>query len=215
MVATLFRCQCAIRLWNCLHHQCEICGVSRSTKPAIVCSTSPNGFAMKHETSARCRVSRSVKPSNPAARYSGPLDPVNPELHHSPDQLLIYSSTRTAYKFKPKEEDSITLQWRHNERDGVSNHRRLDCLLNRLFRCWSKKTSKLHVTCLCEGGSPVTDEFPAQRASKAEMFPFDDVIMRPMLCRLALPPIGVTWSQTDGLIQQLVNSTLLAALPNA
>ena len=29
---------------------------------------------------------------------------------------------------------SHTLQLRHNERDGVSNHRRLDCLFNRLFR---------------------------------------------------------------------------------
>ena len=27
-----------------------------------------------------------------------------------------------------------SLQWRNNERDGVSNHRRLDCLLNCLFR---------------------------------------------------------------------------------
>ena len=26
------------------------------------------------------------------------------------------------------------LQWRHYERGGVSNHQRLDCLLNRLFR---------------------------------------------------------------------------------
>ena len=25
-------------------------------------------------------------------------------------------------------------QWRHNKRDGVSSHRRLDCLLNHLFR---------------------------------------------------------------------------------
>ena len=25
---------------------------------------------------------------------------------------------------------AFTLQWRHNERDGVSNHRRIDCLLN-------------------------------------------------------------------------------------
>ena len=30
------------------------------------------------------------------------------------------------------------------------------------------KTSKLRVTGLCEGNSPVTDEFPAQRASNAE-----------------------------------------------
>ena len=34
---------------------------------------------------------------------------------------------------------SIALQWRHNKRDGVSNHRRLDCLLNRLFRRRSTK----------------------------------------------------------------------------
>ena len=40
----------------------------------------------------------------------------------------------------------ITLRWRHNERDGVSNHQRLDYFLNRLFRGRSKKTSKLRVT---------------------------------------------------------------------
>ena len=61
-----------------------------------------------------------------------------------------------------------TLQWRHNERDGVSNHRRLDCLLNCLFRRRSKETSKLRITGLCEGNSPVTGEFPAQSASYAE-----------------------------------------------
>ena len=60
------------------------------------------------------------------------------------------------------------LQWRHNERDDVSNHQRFDCLLNRLFRRRSKKTSKLRVTGLCEGNSPVTGEFPAPRASNAE-----------------------------------------------
>ena len=32
----------------------------------------------------------------------------------------------------------------------------------------SKKTSKLRVTGLCEGNSPVTGEFPAQRSSNAE-----------------------------------------------
>ena len=56
------------------------------------------------------------------------------------------------------------------------NHRRLDCLLNRLFRRRSKKTSKLRHW-LCDGNSPVTGEFPAQRASNEEIFPFDDVIM--------------------------------------
>ena len=60
------------------------------------------------------------------------------------------------------------LQWRHNERDSISNHQLHDRLLKRLFRRRSKKTSKLRVTGLCEENSPVTGEFPAQRASNAE-----------------------------------------------
>ena len=40
-----------------------------------------------------------------------------------------------------------------------------------------KNPPKLRVTGLCEGNSPVTGELPTQRASNAEMFPFDDVIM--------------------------------------
>ena len=43
------------------------------------------------------------------------------------------------------------LRWRHNGRDGVSNHQPHDCLLNRLFRHRSKKTPKLRVTGLCVG----------------------------------------------------------------
>ena len=46
-----------------------------------------------------------------------------------------------------------------------------------LFRRRSKKASKLRVTGLCEGNSPETGEFPAQKASNAEMLPFDDVTM--------------------------------------
>ena len=42
---------------------------------------------------------------------------------------------------------------------------------------YSKKTWKLRITGLCVGNSPMTGEFPSQRASNAEMFPFDDVIM--------------------------------------
>ena len=41
-------------------------------------------------------------------------------------------------------------------------------LFNRLFKRRSKKTAKLRVTGLCEGNSPVTGEFPPQRASNAE-----------------------------------------------
>ena len=71
----------------------------------------------------------------------------------------------------------ITLQWRHNETDGVSNHQPHDCLLNRLFRRRSKETSKLRVTGLCARNSPGTGEFPAQRPVTRKMSSFDDVIM--------------------------------------
>ena len=74
--------------------------------------------------------------------------------------ILVLSSRKT------------TLQWRNNERDGVSNHEPHDCLLNRLFRRTSKKTSKLRVSRLCVGNSPVTGEFPTQRASYAEYVSF-------------------------------------------
>ena len=80
-----------------------------------------------------------------------------------------------------------TLQWRHNRCDCVSNHQPHHCLLNHLFWHRSSKTSTIRVTGLCEGNSPVTGEFPAQRASNAE-----DISIRwrhhvfyPCLCRVS------------------------------
>ena len=95
------------------------------------------------------------------------------------------------------------LQWRHNGHDGVSNHQPYDCLLNRLFRRRSKKTSKLCVTGLC--GGEFTDDrwidFPAQRASNADFFSFDDVIM---LGDKPLPEPILTWCQSGHLKQRSV-----------
>ena len=68
-------------------------------------------------------------------------------------------------------ENVVSLQWRHNRRDGVSNHQPHHCLLNPLFRRRSKKASDLRGTGLCEWNSPVTGEFPAQMASNAENLP--------------------------------------------
>ena len=62
----------------------------------------------------------------------------------------------------------MILHWRRNGRGSVSNHQPHDCLLNRLFRRRSKKTSKLRVTGLCTGNSPGTREFPKQMVSNAE-----------------------------------------------
>ena len=71
-------------------------------------------------------------------------------------------------RYWPFAREIPTLHLRHNDHDGVSNHQPHDCLLIRLFRRRSKKTSKLRVTGLCAGNSPGTGEFPAQMASKAE-----------------------------------------------
>ena len=46
-----------------------------------------------------------------------------------------------------------SLHWRHNDHDGISNHQPHGCLLNRVFRRRSKKTSKLRVNGLCAGNS--------------------------------------------------------------
>ena len=54
-----------------------------------------------------------------------------------------------------------TLPWSHNESDGVSNHRRLDCLLNRFFRQIKENIKAL----------------PHKGPVRRKMFPFDDVIM--------------------------------------
>ena len=55
-----------------------------------------------------------------------------------------------------------------NERHVVSNHRPFDCLFNSLIGTHIKETLKPALLALCEGNSPVTSEFPAQRASNAE-----------------------------------------------
>ena len=73
----------------------------------------------------------------------------------------------------------VPLRWRHNGHDGVSNRQPHHCLLNRLFGCRSKKTSKLHVTGLCVRG---IHRWPVNSPHKwlvtqRKMFPFDDVIM--------------------------------------
>ena len=85
------------------------------------------------------------------------------------------------------------IQWRHDERDGVSNHQPHESLRNPLFKCRSKKTPKLRVTGLCVGKSPVIGEFPAQRPVTWKMFPFDDVIMYQVNFEISIIVIRTTF----------------------
>ena len=83
-----------------------------------------------------------------------------------------------------------SLEWRHNERDNVSNHQRLDCFLHRLFRRRSKKTSKHRVTGLCERNPPVTGGFPHKGPVTRKMFSFDDVTMCWPIVDTIVPTLG-------------------------
>ena len=61
---------------------------------------------------------------------------------------------------------SFTLQWRHNERDGVSNRQPHECLLNCLFRYISKR-----------GIHRWPENSPYQGLATRKVFPSDEVIM--------------------------------------
>ena len=87
-------------------------------------------------------------------------------VQHTGLLFVVHTSVgiyRRIYEFSVQ-----SLQWRHNGRDSVSNHQPCECLLSRLIRRKSKKTSRLRVTGLYAGNSPETGDFPAQRASNAE-----------------------------------------------
>ena len=81
---------------------------------------------------------------------------------------LFLDEPYSSYPAMVRQQCIRTLRWRHNRCDSVSNHQPHHCLLNRLFRRRSKKTSKLRVTGLCAANSPGTGEFSAQMASNAE-----------------------------------------------
>ena len=60
----------------------------------------------------------------------------------------------------------ITLQWRHNGRDGVSNNQPHDCLP--FFILAQIKEDTIAPRHWPLGNSPMTGEFPTQMASNAE-----------------------------------------------
>ena len=74
-----------------------------------------------------------------------------------PSKWRYLSYFGTIYKVdmhSPEFSHVLSLRWRHNERDGISNHHPHDCFLNRIFRRRSKKTYKFRATGLCGGNSP-------------------------------------------------------------
>ena len=69
----------------------------------------------------------------------------------------------------------IPLEWRHNGRDGASNHRRLDCLLNRSFGKENIKAPRHWL--FVRGIHRLPVDSPHKGPVTWKMFPFDDVII--------------------------------------
>ena len=70
-----------------------------------------------------------------------------------------------------------TLQWHFNKRDGVSNHRRIHCLLN----CWFMHRERKHQSsaplAFVRGIHRWSVNSPHKTPVLRKIFPFDDVIM--------------------------------------
>ena len=69
-----------------------------------------------------------------------------------------------------------TLQWCHDQCDGVSNHWHLHCFLHHLFRHRSEKKSSISLAFMRRIYRWLVDS-PYKGPVTRKMFPFDDVIM--------------------------------------
>ena len=69
------------------------------------------------------------------------------------------------------------LQWLHNGCDGVSNHRRFTCLLNRLAGADQRIHQSSGSLAFVRGIHRWPVNYPPKGPVTRKMFPFDDVIM--------------------------------------
>ena len=86
------------------------------------------------------------------------------------------------------------LQWRHNERDGVSNHQPHDCLLNRFSGADQRTLQSSALPAFVRGIHRWPVNSPHKWPVTRKMFPFDDVIMHRKLCCLWLK----AWYRFEG-----------------
>ena len=147
---------------------------SQTTSLVIVYSTVYSGaYWSKHQSSASLAFVRGI--------HRGPVNsphkwPVTRIMFPFDDVIMNQCQTTSCNPHSPSAWIRITLQWRHNGPDGVSNHQPYDCLLSRLFRRRSKKTSSASLAFL-RGIHWWPVNSPHEGPVTRKMFPFDDVIM--------------------------------------
>ena len=97
---------------------------------------------------------------------------------------------------------NTTLQWRHNERNGVSNHRCLDCYSTVCSGANERKHQSSTSMAFARGIHrwPAVD-YPQKGPVAQKMLPFDDVIIRLVLCML--------WLQSNLFMSSMVTSLAL------
>ena len=91
--------------------------------------------------------------------------------------LVIIVSPFWLNLIMPRSINLVAFRVTHNERDEVSNHRCLDCLLNRFFRCRSKKTSKTASLVFVRGVHKWPVNSPHKVPVTQKMLPFDDIVV--------------------------------------
>ena len=168
-----FRLQVLKLLGLVLH--CATCGnVTTITQMQLPCVNHLNGThhaELKLEVCTHCWVLFVF-----IRVWLGCLVPEWRNEYHNVKNPTYFNLLVTCYRTCGAVSNSFTGHNGHDERDCVSNHRRHDCLFNRLLRRRSNKISKLRPAGLYEGYSPVTSEFPAQGPGYRKMFPFHDLI---------------------------------------
>ena len=124
----------------------------------------------------------SVEWNYPCLKFIGDLAKMSNKAHTFTWMWLLFHAMFSAPPSvqphpHPHPHSPLPLHWRHNDHDSVSNHQPHGCLLNRIFRRRSTKTSKLRVTGLCVGKSPGPVNSPHKGPVTRKIFPFDEVIM--------------------------------------
>ena len=96
-----------------------------------------------------------------------PLSPM-PQMSWSSVSGYGYPNSGLLIRWKEWSRRWSSLPWYHNELAAVSNHQPHECLFNRFFHAQIKENIKAPRHWPLCGNSPMTSEFPAQRASYAE-----------------------------------------------
>ena len=110
----------------------------------------------------------------------------------------------------------VSLQWRHNGHDVVSNHQPYHCLLNRLFSADQRKHQSSVSLAFVRGIHQRPVNSPHKWPVTRKMFPFDDVIM---YTQTNVPEMTAHWLLmeivlADGLRTRRLNSITITDLPH-